>query len=131
MDIKKLFGTDRKAEEAGVWIDIGQGARVRIARETSPVYRKKLQDTIRPYRGAITAGAMDDQAAHKLFAKAAAGTLLLGWEGIEVDGKPLAYSVDAAEELMAEVPDFYKTIESFAKDAALFREQHEAAEQKN
>ena len=131
MDIKKLFGTDRKAEEAGVWLDIGQGARVRVGRDTSPTYRKKLQDIIRPYRGAIAAGAMDDRAAHGLFCKAAAGTILLDWSGIEVDGKPLAFSVDAAEQLMVDVPDFYKTIKAFSEDAALYRDQIEAAEQKN
>jgi hypothetical protein len=131
MDIKKLFGTDRKAEEVGVWIDLGRGARVKIARDTSPAYRKKLQDVIRPYRGAITAGAMDDRAAHELFAKAAAGTILLDWAGIEADGQALPFSVAAAEQLMAEVPDFYKTIKTFSEDAALYRDQYEAAEQKN
>jgi hypothetical protein len=131
MDLKKLFGTNQRAEEAGVWVDMGQGARVKVARDTSQSYRRRLQEVIRPYRGAITAGAMEDRAAHVLFAKAAAGTLLLDWEGIEVDGKPLPFSVEAAEQVMAELPDFYRTIESFAKDAALFREQREAAEQKN
>lgn len=131
MDIKKQFGTDRKAEEAGVWVDIGQGARVKIARDTAAPYRKKLQDVIRPYRGAITAGAMDDREAHKLFARAAAGTLLLDWQGVEVDGVGVPYSVDAAEQLMVEVPDFYKTIKSFAEDATLYREHCEAAEEKN
>lgn len=131
MDLRKLFGTSRRAESAGVWVDIGHGARVLVARDTSPAYRKKLQDVIRPYRGAIAAGAMDDEAAHRLFAKAAAGTLLLDWSGVEVDGKPAEFSVDVAEQLMVDLPDFYKTIKAFAEDAALYREQHEAAEQKN
>jgi hypothetical protein len=131
MDIKKLFGTDQKLEATGVWVDLGQGARVKVARATSPAYRKRLQDVIRPYRGAITANAMDDREAHKLFAKAAAGTLLLDWAGIEVDGRPVQFSLDVAEQLMAELPDFYNTVKAFADDAALYREQHEADEQKN
>ena len=131
MDIKKLFGTDRKAEEVGVWVDIGQGARVKIARETSTRYRERLRDVLRPYRGSIVAGALSDEQAQKLFAKAAAGTLLLDWQGIEEDGKALAFSMDAAEQMMAELPDFYRAIESFSKEAALFRDTHEAAEQKN
>lgn len=131
MDIRKLFGTNRRAEEAGVWVDLGQGARVKVARDTSPAYRKRLQDVIRPYRGAIAANALDDRQAHALFAEAAAGTLLLDWDGIEIDGKPVPFSVAAAEQLMEEVPDFYKTIKSFAEDAALYREQHEDAEAKN
>lgn len=131
MDIRKLFGTNRRAEEAGVWVDLGQGARVKVARDTSPAYRKRLQDVIRPYRGAIAANALDDRQAHALFAEAAAGTLLLDWDGIEIDGKPVPFSVAAAEQLMEEVPDFYKAIKSFAEDAALYREQHEAAEAKN
>ena len=131
MDLKKIFGTDRKAEDAGVWVDIGQGARVKVARDTSTRYRERLRDVLRPYRGSIVAGALSDEQAQKLFAKAAAGTLLLDWEGIEQDGRPLAFSIDAAEQLMADLPDFYRAVESFSKEAALFRETHEAAEQKN
>lgn len=131
MDIRKLFATDRKAEEAGVWVDIGDGARVRVARDTSPRYREKLREALRPYRGAIAANAISDEQSHKLLAKAAAGTLLLGWEGIEIDGKTVPFDVDAAEQLLSDMPDFYRTIEGFAKDAGLFRDQREAAEQKN
>lgn len=131
MDIRKQFGTNRKAEEAGVWIDIGQGARVKVARSTSPTYRKKLEDVIRPHRGVINARAMDDKTAHGLFCKAAAGTLLVDWAGIEVDGKAVPFSVADAEQLMIDVPDFYNAIKGFADDAALYREQDEAAEAKN
>jgi hypothetical protein len=131
MDIKKLFGTDRKAEEVGVWVDIGQGARVKVARETSVRYREKLRDVLRPYRGAITAGALDDKQSQALFAKAAAGTLLLDWAGIEDNGIPVAFDLDAAERLLTAYPDFYRTIESFSKEASLFREASEDAEQKN
>jgi hypothetical protein len=131
MDIKKLFGTDRKAEEAGVWVDIGDGARVKIARDTSTRYRERLREVLRPYRGSIAAGAMSDEQSHRLLAKAAAGTMLMDWEGIEMDGKPVPFSVDAAEQIMADMPDFYRAIEGFSKEAALFRDQREAAEQKN
>lgn len=131
VDIRKQFGTNRLAESAGVWIEIGQGARVKVGRSTSPQYRKKLQEVIRPHRGVINANAMDDAEAHKLFARAAAGTLLIDWAGIEIDGKPVQFSVDAAEQIMIDIPDFYNAIKGFADDAALFREQYEAAEQKN
>ena len=29
MDLKKLFGTNQRAEEAGVWVDMGQGGCLR------------------------------------------------------------------------------------------------------
>lgn len=131
MDIKKQFGTNKKAEETGLWVDLGQGARIRVARNTSTRYREKLRDILRPYRGAIAANALDDATSHGLLARAFAGTILLDWEGIEENGAPLPFSVEAAERLLREAPDFYRTVEKFSEDVALFREQNEAAEQKN
>ncbi len=131
MDIRKHFGTNQKAEEAGTWVDIGQGARIRVARNTNTRYREKLRDILRPYRGAISANALDDKTSHALLAKAFAGTVLLDWQGIEEDGKPLAYTIEDAERLLRDAPEFYRSVESFASDVGLFRDQSESAEQKN
>jgi hypothetical protein len=131
MDIKKTFGTNRKAEADGVWVDLGDGARIKVARETSVRYRERLRDVLRPHRGAMNVGAINDEQSHKLLAKAAAGTMLLDWEGITSDGKPVPFTVEAAEQLMVDLPDFYNAVANFAKEAALYREVYEADEQKN
>lgn len=131
MDIRKFFGTNERTEAAGTWVDIGHGARIRVARNTNPRYREKLRDVLRPYRGAITANALDDKTSHGLMARAFAGTVLLDWDGIEENGKPLPFTVEDAERLLRDAPEFFRVVESFAADVGLFREQNEAAEQKN
>lgn len=131
MDIKKTFGTNRKAEVDGVWVDLGDGARIKVARETSVRYRERLRDVLRPYRGAMNVGAINDEQSHKLLAKAAAGTLLLDWEGFTSDGKALPFTAEAAEQSMVDQPDFYNAVMGYAREATLYREVYEADEQKN
>jgi hypothetical protein len=131
MDIRKVFGTDKKSEIEGTWIDIGKGVRIKVARIGNPENSKLAQKLWRPYRAAHRANSLPDEVADELMIEAIARTILVGWEGVEADGKPLPYSYENAKALLSEVPDFRQLVWGFANEAATFRREQEEAEQKN
>jgi hypothetical protein len=122
----KLSGikTDPTKETSGVWFPVGNGARVLVARITSPKYEEYLRKLGKPYGRAIRAGQIDNEAIEEITKKALAKHILLGWEGLEnEDGTPIEYSLETAYKILTdpEYKDFYRMILDFAQDAEAFR----------
>lgn len=121
MDVAKLFGTDKDAEQEGVWIEFGSdGARVLIARQGNPRYQETIRRLRRPYAN-FRAGQIPEAIALEIFRKVTAETVLLGWEGITLDGKPLPYSYDNALKLITDYPDFHEMVTTASSNLANFQ----------
>ncbi len=131
MDIKKRFATDVKKETEGVWVDIGDGMRLKIARLGNKNYTSRFQELLRPYRAQARAGTLAQDLAEKLYNDALAETILVGWEGIELDGETLTYSRENALRLIQELPDFKTTVTEIANTMEAYREADIAAGIKN
>lgn len=132
MDLTKTYGTDRNLENEGAWIDLGDGAKVKIARLTNRSFREYLDKKRRTHRHAIEVGG---QAAEDLATRFAtqglARYVLLGWEGFAVDGVDLEYTIQNAERVLDEFPDFRAQVMAIAADRANFRAQEVAEAGKN
>jgi hypothetical protein len=48
-------------------------------------------------------------------------TILLGWSGVEADGKPLPYSQGKAYELLHDLKEFHKFISDAAEDLQRYK----------
>jgi len=121
-DIKKLFGTDTKKEQEGVWYDIAEGLRMKIARIGNPNYQKRFQAISKPYRRSIRRGTLSDDIAEKLLVQCLSETIVLDWTGVEDEGKEIPYSVEASVTLLTKYPELRGYINDIANELEGFQE---------
>ena len=115
-DIKKLYGTDQTKETDGVWKDMGDGLRMRIARIGNPNYNKRFQALSKPHRRALQRGSLSDDVAEKLLVQCLAETIVLDWEGVEEKGKVIPYSQENAIRILTEYPELRKYVNDIANE---------------
>lgn len=117
--------TDPEKTIDGVWVEAGQGLRLRIARINNPRYEDEIRKILKPHLRAVRSGNMDVKTMRSLSATPLSKFVLLGWENLEdvVDGQTVqvAYSHEKAEELLKAYPEFYDMVLEYASDVALFR----------
>lgn len=131
MDIKKTYGTDKEKEKKGVWEDLGDGARVLVARIGNPNYRKIFEQLTKPYSKSIRRGTLSEEKATELIIKSLAKSVLLGWEGLKEDGKLLKHSEAEAIRLMTEYPDFRDQVQEIANDLETYKIVEDEDTEKN
>ena len=130
-DIRKMFGTNKNAEIDGVWQDIGEKVKVKVARIGNPQYQKAFRKITKPHKQALRRGSLNDEVADKLLIKAMAKSILLDWSGLEEDGKPVPYSYENAVRLLTDYRDFRDDVSDFANDMESFRAEEDKETEKN
>ena len=60
-----------------------------------------------------------------------AETVLLGWDGLEEDGKAVPYSIVEAERVMIDYPDFRDIVMDIASDLDMYRAAQDEETAKN
>lgn len=131
MDIKKTFGTDTKLENEGVWVDLGEGAQIKVARignKESKALTKRLQA---PHKIAIRNEKLPDDVWTKISVEVMAKTVLLDFKGIKEDGKEVPFSVENATRFLTDYKDFRDQVAHYANDLNLFQAEAEEAAIKN
>lgn len=124
MDIRKTFGTDADLETEGVWVEIGDGARVRVARQGTAAHQKALERLRAPYRTILLSGRpLPPKVAEEITVKAMSECILLGWDGFTEDGAPLPYSRETADLLLSGVKDFRNVVAFLSSEGETFRRQ--------
>ena len=131
MDIKKSFGTNSTLENEGVWIELGDGASIKVARVGNKENKAILKKLIAPHKMAARNDKLADEIWDKITVESIAATILLDWKGIEDDGKPLPYTKENATRLLTDYKDFREQVASFSSELALFQSNSEAAAIKN
>jgi len=130
MDIKKIFSTDSKAEQEGVWVDLDKKTAIKVARSGNPKFQKLFRKLTKPYTRAMRSGTLNDDIAEKILIQCLAETILLDWKGIEEDGKKVPYSVEKAIEYLG-IKDFRDFVVSCADDFALYKAEQDEETAKN
>jgi len=116
------FATDKVLEIEGAWVDIGDGAQVRVARIGNDKYTKRLEHLYKPYRKMQRTNTVPDDLARKLFIDALANTVLLEWKGFKDDsGAEIPYSTELAITQLTDLKDFRELIVEIASEAATYR----------
>lgn len=125
------FATDLDLEENGVWVDIGDGGSLLIARLGNPRYTKAVREISKPHKALIRNKTISEDLSDELLLKAMAQAILLDWKGIEDDkGKEIKYSKDAAFQLLKDLRDFRNLVTEICQEQAAFR-RDELAEEGN
>jgi hypothetical protein len=129
-DIEKKFGTDHTLEEDGVWIQLGENARILIARLNNPAYDKLRKRLTRPFAN-FRGGTIPEEDALRIFRQCMSETIILDWDGIALGGKPLPYSKANALKLLTEYKDFADFVAGQAANIQNFQDETEEARAKN
>jgi|DEB0MinimDraft_3_1074331.scaffolds.fasta_scaffold105072_2 hypothetical protein len=132
MDLNS-FKTDRQSSEEGVWVDMGEGCSLLIARKGNNKFAKKIQALIKPYQRQIEMNSMPEDKANELLAEAMAYGILLDWKGLKLDGKEVKYSQTKAKELLndPDLRDFRNAVDALSDDREKFRKESIEAAEKN
>jgi hypothetical protein len=120
-----LFKTDDKAEtQDGIVLDYGAAGQIRIVRAGggNKRFSQALNAKLRPYQRQIANDTMDEAVAARLMAEVYAETVIIGWDGVTgPDGQPLAFCKANVVQLLTDLPDLFRDIQTQAVTAANFR----------
>ena len=123
MRLDKAFGTDTSLEEDGKWFDIGDGARIRIARFGNESHKKILLRLRDPYKALLLRGGqIPDDVNDDIITESMAQTILLDWEGMfDQDNEAIPFSAEAARTSFKLYKDFLELVSQLSLNAANFR----------
>lgn len=130
MDIIATFTTDEKLEAEGKWFPLSKTAKVLVARSGNDKYMSVLRQKMKEAQIDLSAGEEAEKLAEDVLIDVMAETLLLGWEGITQDGKPVPYSREQARTYLR-IKDFRKKIAGFSDNFEAFRAKAEAEQGKD
>lgn len=120
MKISK-FRTDVKKEQEGVWIEIGDGGKLLIARLGNSKYLHRQRELIKPHVRAIRTGSLPIDKQLEILLRNYSETILIGWEGIQDEkGLEVPYSQQKAYEYLLDLRDFRDMVTELASEQALF-----------
>lgn len=119
------MSVDTDAEISGVWFDIGDGCRVKVARMNNPKYIELFNSLVKPYKqGGRTIG-LSEAKQTEIVAEAMAETILVGWEKLYIAGQKVPYSTAKAREILADPQrqPFMSLIINLAQSNEVYRVQ--------
>lgn len=114
MDLTK-YKTDEALEQEGVWVDIGDGAKLKIAHNDNPKHREALRRLMKPYRVQFRNGTLPDDIADNIQLQALVDGVLRDWEGIKENGKAVEFNRGNAIRVLTE----YRMIRDLVKEVAM------------
>lgn len=138
--LRKRYNTDTSLEEEGVWVDFGDGLKVRVRRLSSKHSRDTRRKLEKPYSTQFRGREMPDSLQEQLLNKQLAESIVVDWEGVDdpyaknAEGKEapsLPCTPDNVLKIMSdpEFKDFREDILTAAMERTTFeKEQREVAE---
>lgn len=128
MDLNK-FTTDLELEEDGKWVPLDNDSRIRVARVGNKRYKQKFTELSAPHVVAIRNKTISDEVADMLLATSLGYTVLVGWEGLTIDGEMVEYSHDKATEILLDpkFKDFREMVVGIATDMDVYKKAQDEA----
>lgn len=122
MDLFSTFATDPKLELEGREFPLDRTSSITVARSGNPAYVKALRNALEKNKSDLDFGgdAANDLALG-IVIDVMAEHILLGWKGVEYQGKPLTYSVANAKMLLTDLPEFRKKVEGLSNNFESFK----------
>lgn len=131
MDIFQSFATNESAEKEGVIVEYAN-AKFKVARKGNPAYRKLLGKLYKMNRFVLESkGDAAEKKSDEILSDVISKTILVGWEGVEANGKPLPFSQEAAYDLLLKLKEFRSFIDTASEDLERFKLHQEDEDVKN
>jgi len=129
-DISLVFSMDEKKELEGVWIDIGMGAEIKVAREMNENFRNETIKRHAELQDEYNLDLMTDERELEEDIKIAAKTIFLGMKNVLSNGKELK-DTQENRELVLRNKDMRRIIYSHSRKVSLFRKKLENGVKEN
>ena len=120
-DLQKEFATDEKSELEGIWEDVGEGAKVLVARVGNKEYTERFRRLGKGLQRQLDRGTLPEDKQSAILISILAETILLDWSGFSDEGKSLPYSKENAKLMLKKYPDFRQFVWDIANDAENYR----------
>lgn len=127
-NLDKYFKTSVDLEKNGVWFDIAEGVGflVRPFKASNPNVKAAMARLYKPHARQIEMGTMDDAKALEIQVKLFVQACLIGWRGIEIDGKKdVPYDKDLATKFLVGLPDLFETLWKHCQDHKNYQDQED------
>lgn len=129
MDLGKTFNRDEDKVTNGVWFDVGDGARIKVAYWKNENFVKYISQQTSEL-DELPDDVREDVSEEKM-AEGLSKHILVDWEGIEINGEPTEYSQEVAKEVLLKLPEFTELVISRAQDLSAFRDEETEVDIKN
>ncbi len=134
MDLRSIK-TDVKNEEDGAWISIDKTTKLKIARWNNKKFRNMRESLSAPYmtKSKKNSGLISDEDAEDILNTVISETILMGFDGLELDGEKIEYSVENAKKLICDqsLKEFRELVVELSTDIDNFREEFIEEAEKN
>jgi len=132
MDLGR-FTTDTKLEEDGVWIDLDETSKIKIARMGNKTYRKVFKKYATAHKIAIRNNTLPDEKQTEIMCRALSEAVWLDSEGLTLRKVPFEHTVENAFDVLMDktLKDFREFIVESASDMDNYRAQVEEEGLKN
>ncbi len=131
LDLDKQYKTDPALEEHGVWEDLGEGAKLLVARANNPAYVRAYRRIPRGIRRQFEAGSLPDTQSDNIICDIMSKTLLLDFENLAIGKKALKYSPEEAKKVLLAYPDFRELVWQIANETQRYHEDAVEEDVKN
>ena len=139
MSLFKQFGTNKEAEQDGIWIEYGPNddgtiPAFKIARagKSNKKWVKAIEKGMKPHRRAAELGTLDNATAEKVLREVFVESVLVDWRNVQdSECEPMQLTKENAVYLFNALPELYDDLSDKANKAALFRDEALENEAKN
>ncbi len=119
LDITKVYRVTDEAT-SGKWFDVGDGARLKIAKVGNERHESVLKRLRRPFKNMRT---IPEDTQTELSTKALSEAVLLDWEGVDENGEPVECTPDKRYRYLMDFPDFRELVVGIALNVHNFTDE--------
>ena len=131
LDLSEAFGSNEKAEIAGVWIPLGSGAEIRIARLGNPEAQRAYRTLPVRIRRSIEQGLLDEKESLDFLNNFIITNIIKDWKGLVDGGKVMKFSTENALKMLKKHRRFRDRIWELANDDEIFNVDELEEDSKN
>ena len=130
-DLTAAYATNSKLVEDGAKMVLTEDSFCIIARIPNEKYTRKLSKEVERHQRLLDLKTDEsEKMSNIIMSSVLAETVLIGWEGLVFEGKPIKYSVENAQKVLRAYPDFRRSIVEFANDITNYRSEAEEKTEK-
>lgn len=133
MSIYRQFKTSGKHESEGVWLDYGDGGRVRVARAggSNKTYLKAMERLSRKHKRQLQLDILPSEVQQRVMREVVADTIVVEWEIKGENGEVIPGDRASIIKTFEDLPDFFNDVLLQAQNTALFKEHLDEADAGN
>lgn len=120
------FKTNTELETDGVWFEIKDGVKFKCRRfggMNSQKVKAVSSKYFKPFLKQIELGTLSDEKSREITVRAFVESCLVDWQGVEVDGALLPFSIENAYKLLIGLPALAETLIKYSSEMQPYKEE--------